>query len=283
MPEVLDGKVFAARVRARLAQEAARDLESRALARPPALAAVLVGDDPASEVYVRGKVKACREAGFASREVRLCASTSEAELRRAVEKVGADDAVDGVLVQLPLPASHAAHRILESIPVAKDVDGFHPMNVGRAATGTGGFLPCTPKGILALLAEHRIDVRGAEVVVVGASNIVGRPMAHLLAVLGATVTVCQKETRDLAAHTRRAEILIVAAGVPGLVRPGMTRDGAVLVDVGVNRVGGGIIGDIDPACWPASRAYTPVPGGIGPMTVAMLLSNTLDAARARRG
>lgn len=279
-PLVLEGRTLARRIRERIRDEV-KELAARG--GTPALAAILVGEDPASEIYVQRKVEACREAGIDSREINLESDTHEDRLREVVRELGANDSIDGILVQLPLPPQILTSRILEEIPPGKDVDGFHPMNVGRAATGTGGFLPCTPKGILALLDHNNIGVHGAEVVVVGASNLVGRPMAHLLAVLGATVTVCQKETRDLAFHTKRAEVLIVAAGVAGLIRPEMISEGVVLVDVGVNRVAGKITGDIDPACYEKARAFTPVPGGIGPMTVAMLLQNTLEAARTRRG
>lgn len=278
-PIRLDGRAVAARIRGELKKDAAA-LAGKKIR--PGLAAILLGNDPASEVYVRRKVEACREIGIDSREHRLPGDASEERLLDLIAELAEDDAVDGILVQLPLPSRIRTVPVIEAIPPEKDVDGFHPTNVGRAATGTGGFLPCTPRGLFALLSAYDISVEGMEAVVVGASNLVGRPTAHLLTVKGATVTICQERTRDLAAHTRRAELLVVAAGSPRLIRPEMTCDGAILVDVGINRVGGKLVGDIDPACFAKSRAYAPVPGGVGPMTVAMLCANTLEAARRRR-
>lgn len=253
----------------------------------PGLAALRVGDDPASELYVTRKMKACEEVGIASRTYVLPESTTEEELLRAIEERNLDPETSGILVQLPLPAHIDTQVVIEAIDPRKDVDGFHPYNVGRVSTGVGGFPSCTPKGIMRLLEEHGLDVRGKDVVLVGASKIVGKPLIGLMLARGATVTVCHIETRDLAAHTRRAEVIVAAAGRAGLVTRDMVAKGAVLVDVGINRVpdassprGFRVVGDIAPAAREHAYAWTPVPGGIGPMTVAMLLENTVLAAEA---
>jgi methylenetetrahydrofolate dehydrogenase (NADP+) / methenyltetrahydrofolate cyclohydrolase len=251
----------------------------------PGLAVILVGDNPASRVYVGNKVKACEECGVHSRSHILPVDTAEAELLRLIAQLNADDAVHGILVQLPLPEHIDVRRVLEAIDVNKDVDGFHLYNVGALATGNTIFPPCTPYGVQLLLETTGIDVAGQNAVIVGASNIVGKPMALMLLQKEATVTVCHAKTRDLAQHTILADILIVAAGRPGLAMPQMVRRGAAVIDVGINRLPDGrIVGDVDfegvkkKASW-----ITPVPGGVGPMTVTMLIKNTLSSAQRRGG
>lgn len=286
----MDGAAVARTIRAEVAAHVAA-LRDRGVV--PGLAVVLVGDDPASAVYVRMKGRACEEAGMHSTTFRLPASTPEAELLARVDALNADRTVHGVLVQMPLPPQIAPRVIMRRIRPDKDVDGFHPVNVGKLHSGeTDGFVPATPLGILELLLRCGIETEGRECVVVGRSNIVGRPMAALLlrnAPGGnATVTVCHSHTRWLAAHTRSADILIVAAGRPGMITGEMIRPGAVVVDVGVNRVpdagapsGYRLVGDVDfESARAAASRITPVPGGVGPMTIALLLRNTLDAARA---
>ncbi len=280
---LIDGKAAAAELRGAVAREAA------ALGVRPALAVVLVGDDPASQVYVRNKTRAVAEAGMAGREHRLAHDTAEAEMLALVASLNDDPEVDGILVQLPLPPQIDPARVVAAIDPAKDVDGFHPENAGRLAAGLPGLVPCTPQGAMHLLAGAGVAVAGAEAVVVGRSAIVGRPMALLLLAAHATVTVAHSRTRDLAAVCRRADIVVAAAGRPGLVRSDWLKPGAAVIDVGINRVardGGGhrLTGDVafDEAVSVAG-AITPVPGGVGPMTVACLLANTLRAACARRG
>ena len=280
---LIDGKAAAAELRGAVAREAA------ALGVRPALAVVLVGDDPASQVYVRNKTRAVAEAGMAGREHRLAHDTAEAEVLALVASLNGDPEVDGILVQLPLPPQIDPARVVAAIDPAKDVDGFHPENAGRLAAGLPGLVPCTPQGAMHLLAGAGVTVAGAEAVVVGRSAIVGRPMALLLLAAHATVTVAHSRTRDLAAACRRADIVVAAAGRPGLVRGDWLKPGAAVIDVGINRVardGGGhrLTGDVafDEAVSVAG-AITPVPGGVGPMTVACLLANTLRAACARRG
>jgi methylenetetrahydrofolate dehydrogenase (NADP+)/methenyltetrahydrofolate cyclohydrolase len=249
----------------------------------PGLAVILVGDNPASRVYVGNKIKACEECGVHSIHVALDADASEAELLQAIARLNADDAVHGILVQLPLPAHIEVRRVLEAIAVHKDVDGFHLYNVGGLVVGNTVFPPCTPYGVQLLLDTTGIDVAGQNVVVVGASNIVGKPLALMLLQREATVTVCHARTRDLAQHTILADILIVAAGKPGLIVPEMVKQGAIVIDVGINRLEDGrIVGDV---CFEAvskkASWITPVPGGVGPMTVTMLIENTLSSAERR--
>ncbi len=253
------------------------------LAYTPALRVVRLGEDPASVSYTRLKDKRARELGLDSRVIALPEGTAQEELLELIARLNADADVDGILVQLPLPAHVDAQAVLEAIDPAKDVDGFHPFNVGRLWSGGRALRPCTPSGILRILDHYGIGLEGKEAVVVGRSNIVGKPLAALLLGRNATVTVAHSRTRDLAAVTRRAEVLVAAVGRPGTITPEMVREGAVLVDVGVNRVGDRLVGDVDPEAWAKSSAYTPVPGGVGPMTVAMLLANTVQAARWRRG
>lgn len=280
--QLIDGKAIAARLRAEVAG-AARELRGRGIA--PTLAVVLVGDDPASAVYVRGKTKAAREVLVDVRDHALPATTSQAELAALVDALNRDPAVDGILVQLPLPAHLDADAIIQSIDPAKDVDGLHPVSLGRLAQGKPAFSPCTPKGCMRLLREVGADLAGARAVVLGRSLLVGKPISLLLANANATVTMCHSRTRDLADEVRRADVVVAAVGRPELVRGEWIREGAVVIDVGINRTEAGkLIGDVEFAGAAArARAITPVPGGVGPMTVACLLENTIEAARARRG
>ncbi len=280
----LDGDAVSRRITAELTRRVA-SLRDRGIV--PGLTAIRIGDDPASELYVARKIRACETIGIASRSVILPGSTTEEDLLGTIRAENEDPATSGILVQLPLPSHIDTQVVLEAIAPSKDVDGFHPFNVGRVATGVGGFSPCTPMGIVRLLDEHGIDVKGRETVVVGASKIVGRPAAGLLLSRLATVTICHVETRDLTAHTRAAEILVVAVGRPGLITREMVSPGVILVDVGTNRVsdsssprGFRVVGDIAPACREEAFAWTPVPGGVGPMTVTMLMENTVVAAEA---
>jgi methylenetetrahydrofolate dehydrogenase (NADP+)/methenyltetrahydrofolate cyclohydrolase len=286
---LIDGTALAAKVRAEVAAEVS---ELRALGVVPGLTVVLVGDDPASAVYVRAKEKASREAGMAGETIRLPAETSQADLLVLVDRLNADPAVHGILVQMPLPKHIDSQAIIHRIRPDKDVDGFHPVNAGRILIGDrDGFAPCTPAGVQRMLVESGVPTRGAECVIVGRSNIVGKPMAALLMQSGvggdATVTVCHSRTRDLAAHTRRADILIAAIGRPRLITADMVKPGAVVIDVGVNRIadatrksGTRLVGDVDfEGVREVASLITPVPGGVGPMTIAMLLANTARAAR----
>ncbi|MBB5687962.1 bifunctional methylenetetrahydrofolate dehydrogenase/methenyltetrahydrofolate cyclohydrolase FolD [Roseomonas alkaliterrae] len=276
---ILDGKAIAARLRAGLAARVA------ALPFRPGLRVVRVGEDPASGVYVRNKDKAAREAGFDSATLHLPASATEAELLATIAVLNADPAVDGILVQLPLPPQIRTEAAIAAVDPAKDVDGFHPLNAGRLAAGQPGLVPCTPRGVMHILAEAGVALRGARALVLGRSQIVGRPMAQLLLGADCTVTIAHSRSRDLAAECRRAEILIAAVGRPGLVRGDWIAPGAVVVDVGINRLPDGrLAGDVAfEEAAAVAGAITPVPGGVGPMTIACLLENTLDAAIARRG
>ncbi|HQQ88345.1 MAG TPA: bifunctional methylenetetrahydrofolate dehydrogenase/methenyltetrahydrofolate cyclohydrolase FolD [Smithellaceae bacterium] len=246
----------------------------------PGLAVILVGDDPASQVYVGRKSKACAEVGFLSREYKLPAETEEKKLLKIIKKLNKDDQIHGILVQLPLPGHISTENIIAAIDPDKDVDGFHPYNVGGLMTGTPLFVPCTPRGIMELIARSGIDLKGKEAVVVGRSNIVGKPMAMLLLAQHATVTMCHSKTGDLPAVTRRADVLIAAVGKPHMIKADMVKEGAVVIDVGVNRLENGkLAGDVDfDNVAPKASFITPVPGGVGPMTIAMLMKNTLDAA-----
>ena len=287
---LIDGKAFAADLRGRVARHVARFVA--ATGRAPGLAVVLVGDDPASQVYVRNKAKQTAEAGMASFEHRLDAATPEADLLALVAALNADPAVDGILVQLPLPPHIDERLVLAAIDPAKDVDGFHVINAGRLATGQEALVPCTPLGCLMLLRDVLGDLSGAEAVVVGRSNIVGKPMAQLLLGESCTVTVAHSRTRELPAVTRRADILIAAVGRAEMVRGDWIKPGATVIDVGINRVpapekGEGktrLVGDVCFAeALEVAGAITPVPGGVGPMTIACLLRNTLVAAHRRVG
>lgn len=282
---VIDGAGIAAEVKADVAKKVA---ELRARGVTPCLAVILVGENPASVSYVTGKQKALAEAGMADRSVRLPADTSEAELLALIDTLNKDSSVHGILVQLPLPKHIDEEKVVMAISPAKDVDGFHPVSVGNLMIGTKGFLPCTPHGILVLLERMRIRTDGAHVVVVGRSNIVGKPVAVLLTrrKYNATVTICHTGTKDLASFTRQADIIIAAAGHPKTISADMVRPGAVVIDVGVNRIpdstkksGFHLEGDVDFAAVKEVASYiTPVPKGVGPMTIAMLIWNTLEAA-----
>jgi methylenetetrahydrofolate dehydrogenase (NADP+) / methenyltetrahydrofolate cyclohydrolase len=283
---LIDGKAHAAALRAAVAASAAEVKAKHGVV--PGLAAVLVGDDPASDVYVRSKGKASKEAGLNSFEHRLPASTSEAELLALVAKLNADDAVDGILVQLPLPKQIDPQRVIDALDPAKDVDGFHPINVARLWSGGDAMVPCTPYGCLLMLRATLGSLAGAEAVVIGRSNIVGKPMAALLLAEHCTVTVAHSRTRDLAAVARRADILVAATGRAEMVKRAWIKPGATVIDVGINRVPGDagkskLVGDVAFAeAAEVAGAITPVPGGVGPMTIACLLRNTLVAACRRR-
>ncbi|MFP4639269.1 MAG: bifunctional methylenetetrahydrofolate dehydrogenase/methenyltetrahydrofolate cyclohydrolase FolD [Guyparkeria sp.] len=280
---LLDGRAVGATVRAGLAETIAAHTESGH--RSPGLAVVQVGGDPASSVYVANKRKACAKLGIASYSHDLDESVTQAELDALVDELNADERVDGILVQLPLPEHLSADSIIDRIDPDKDVDGFHPANIGRLAIRRPGLRPCTPYGVMRLLEETGRDLHGLEAVVVGASNIVGRPMALELLLAGATVTVCHRFTDDLAAHVRRADLVVVAAGKPGLVKGEWIRDGAIVIDVGIHRrEDGSLHGDVDfEAAAERAGFITPVPGGVGPMTIAMLMHNTVTSWARRLG
>jgi methylenetetrahydrofolate dehydrogenase (NADP+)/methenyltetrahydrofolate cyclohydrolase len=275
---VIDGKAVAAALRARVATRVA------GLPFQPGLAVVLVGDDPASAVYVRSKDRAAREAGIAAHTLRLPADTTEAALLAEIGRLNADASVDGILVQLPLPAHIRGQAVIEAIDPAKDVDGFHPLNSGHLAEGRPTLVPCTPAGVMKLLAAADISLAGARALVIGRSGIVGRPVAALLLTANATVTVAHSRTRDLPAECRRADVVVAAIGRPEFVRGDWIAPGAAVIDVGINRLADGrLVGDVDYAdCAERAGAITPVPGGVGPMTIACLMENTLMAALARR-
>jgi methylenetetrahydrofolate dehydrogenase (NADP+)/methenyltetrahydrofolate cyclohydrolase len=277
---IIDGKAVGAAVRERVRAEVAAMVAEGG--KTPGLATVLVGDDPASEIYVRKKREACEEAGIRSLHHGLSASTTENELLELVGALGLDDDVDGILVQLPLPAQIDPDRIVAAIDPAKDVDGLTPTNAGLLAHGMPGLVSCTPTGVIELLRHEGVELEGAEAVVVGRSKLVGVPVARLLLAANATVTVAHSRTRDLDAVCRRADVLVAAVGVPHLLGAAAIKPGAVVIDVGVNRTDDGLRGDVDfEAAAEIAAAITPVPGGVGPMTIAMLLVNTLAAARAR--
>jgi len=284
---IIDGKARAAALRQDVAAGVLRFRE--ATGRVPGLAVVLVGEDPASSVYVRSKARATGEAGMLGFEHRLPADTDTATLLALVERLNADPRVDGILVQLPLPPQCDAQAVIEAIDPDKDVDGFHPVNAGRLATGLPGFVPCTPYGCLLLLRDLHPTLSGMEAVVIGRSNIVGKPMAALLTAESCTVTVAHSRTRDLAGHVRRADIVVAAVGIPGLVRGDWVKPGASVIDVGINRIakedgGTGLVGDVAfDETRQVAGAITPVPGGVGPMTIACLLRNTLVSAGRRDG
>lgn len=280
--DIIDGKAFAAGLRARVGEVAA-SFETAA-GRKAGLAVVLVGEDPASAVYVRSKGKATVAANMASFEHRLPADTDQETLVALVDRLNADATVDGILVQLPLPGHLDEQAVLLRISPDKDVDGFHPVNAGRLATGMDGFVPCTPLGCLMLLKDQLGDLSGKDAVVIGRSNIVGKPMAALLTAASCTVTLAHSRTRDLPGHVARADIVVAAVGRPNFVKGEWLKPGATVIDVGINRVDGALVGDVefDSAASVAS-AITPVPGGVGPMTIACLLRNTLVAAHRRTG
>jgi methylenetetrahydrofolate dehydrogenase (NADP+)/methenyltetrahydrofolate cyclohydrolase len=278
--KVIDGKAIAAQVRAEVKIEV--DAWVAAGNPRPGLATVLVGDDPASAVYVGGKQKACAEVGLEGFDHRLPADAPEEDVRRLLSQLAADSRVSGILLQLPTPPHIDGPGLTELIPAAKDVDGLTPLSAGLLAKGRPGLRPCTPSGVMELLRRHDVDLSGAEAVVVGRSDLVGKPLAALLLAANATVTVCHSRTRDLAEVCRRADVLVAAVGRARMVQGDWVKPGAAVIDVGINRTDDGLVGDVDyePA---AERAglITPVPGGVGPMTIAMLLRNTLEAARAQ--
>ncbi len=302
--KVLDGREIAGQIRGEVAAEVRRLAEAGAV---PRLDAVLVGDDPASKVYVGSKARTLEELGMASRTHRLEPSASQAELERLVDRLNDDPAVDGILIQLPLPEGLDSGALLNRVDPAKDVDGFHPYNIGLLQIGHPHLVPCTPAGIMEMLRREQIEIEGRRAVVVGRSDIVGKPMAAMLLHANATVTICHSRTRELAAVTRQAEILIAAAGVPALIGPEHVAEGAVVVDVGMHRLtdaaaverlyggnrkkmgafgrrGSVLTGDVDfMRVAPTAGRITPVPGGVGPLTIAMLMANTLRAAQSRRG
>ncbi|MBJ6122616.1 bifunctional methylenetetrahydrofolate dehydrogenase/methenyltetrahydrofolate cyclohydrolase FolD [Sphingomonas mollis] len=279
---IIDGKAHAARLRATIATHVAAFREQAG--RAPGLAVVLVGEDPASSVYVKSKGRATREAGMESIEHRLPADTDDATLLALVETLNADPAVDGILVQLPLPKHLDTQAVLLAIDPDKDVDGFHPVNAGRLATGMPGFVPCTPLGCVMLLKSVLPDLTGLDAVVVGRSNIVGKPMAQLLIAESCTVTVAHSRTRDLPARVRQADIVVAAVGIANFIEGDWIKPGATVIDVGINRTEAGLVGDVDFAeAVEVAGAITPVPGGVGPMTIACLLRNTYVSACRRDG
>ncbi len=278
MAVIMDGKLTAAKVRARIAKETEELVQKNGVR--PGLAVILVGEDPASQVYVRNKKKGCAEVGFDSREYTLPADTDRETLLALIRKLNADLAVHGILVQLPLPRHLDEKEVIETIAPEKDVDAFSYGNVGRIVTGDFDFVPCTPAGIMELLREYDVEIDGKRAVVIGRSNIVGKPMGLLLLHKNATVTLCHSHTRDLAAVCREADILVSAVGKAGFVTADMVKEGAAVVDVGMNRTEQGLVGDVDfTAVEPKAGKITPVPGGVGPMTITMLLQNTLTAAK----
>jgi methylenetetrahydrofolate dehydrogenase (NADP+)/methenyltetrahydrofolate cyclohydrolase len=273
---IIDGKAIAARVREQVA-DSVKELGH------VGLATILVGDDPASDIYIRRKHEAATEVGIEADDLRLPAETSEEELLDVVASLNADDDVDGILVQLPLPSQIHEPRVIQAVSPVKDVDGFHPVNAGLLYLGTPGHVPATPLGIMELLAASSIAVAGSRAVVIGRSAIVGKPAAHLLLQANATVTICHSRTVELGRHTLDADILVAAVGVPALVSPDMVGSGATVIDVGMNRTDAGLVGDVDPGVLDVAGHMTPVPGGVGPMTIALLLRNAVRAARFRRG
>ncbi len=283
MANIIDGKAVSAKVKEEIAKETAAIKAKYGIS--IGLAVVIVGDDPASRIYVNNKKKACETVGFTSYEYALSADTTQEELLQLIDKLNKDDNVNGILVQLPLPKHLDEKAVINSISPEKDVDAFHPVNVGKIMIGEYSFLPCTPAGIMELIASTGVDIKGKECVVVGRSNIVGKPMSMLLLHKSGTVTICHSKTNDLAEHCRKADILVVAVGVPKLVTGDMIKDDAVVIDVGMNRLENGkLCGDVDfDSAKEKASFITPVPGGVGPMTIAMLMKNTLTAAKIKQG
>jgi len=303
MARILDGVAIAAAIKQDVAEEV-KQLAAQGI--KPGLAVVLVGNNPASELYVRSKVQTCAELGFFSELITPPADISTDGMLKLIAELNSRDEIDGILIQLPLPAQCDAKLLLDAIDPAKDVDGFHPINAGRLQSGRPALAPCTPAGVIEILKRSGIAISGQNAVVVGRSDIVGKPAAMLLLHENATVTICHSKTRDLAAVTREADILVAAIGRPGFITPEMVKPGATIIDVGINRVsdraefekffagnekreaafakrGSVVLGDVHPAAFESASAYTPVPGGVGPLTIAMLMQNTLKAARMRRG
>ena len=279
MAELISGKVVSASVREEIKREVEELKDKKSIV--PGLAVILVGDDPASAVYVRNKHKGCLETGIRSYQIELPTDTSEEELLSKIDELNADSNVHGILVQLPLPKHISEQKVIDRISPKKDVDAFHPQNVGKIMLGTYEFLPCTPAGVMELLKYYNVSIEGKECVVLGRSNIVGKPMAHLLLAKNGTVTVCHSKTKKLGDVTRRADILVVAIGKAKFVGADMIKPGAVVIDVGINRgEDGKLCGDVDfDAVSDVASMITPVPGGVGPMTITMLLKNTLTAAK----
>lgn len=278
--QLLDGKALSEKIKQELKNES-EILTQKGIT--PCLAVILVGDDPASQTYVNSKEKSCQSAGIASIVKRLPSSTSEKELLQIIDTLNNDTTVDGILVQLPVPKHIDSTKIIEAIDPKKDVDGFHPFNVGRLMAGLDGFVPCTPFGVMKLLEAYNINVRGMDTCVIGASNIVGKPMMNLLLNASATVEICRSSTKNLKEHTLRADLIVVGVGKINLLTADMVKEGAIVIDVGINRNSEGkIVGDVDFANVAPKCAYiTPVPGGVGPMTIAMLLANTVKSAKQR--
>ena len=272
----MDGKALAERIRGEIAEEV-RELGEIGLA------TVLVGDDPASDIYIRLKHKAAAEVGINAKDIRLASQTTEEELLEQVAQLNADDSIDGLLVQLPLPDHIDEARVIRAIDPAKDVDGLHPLNFGQLVLGRPAHVGATPVGVMRLLEEYDVPVEGARAVVVGRSDIVGKPAALLLLHASATVTVCHSRTKDLGAVTREADVLVVAVGRANVIGPDDVKEGATVIDVGMNRGDDGVVGDVDPATAERAGLITPVPGGVGPMTIAMLLASAVKAAKYRRG
>ena len=279
--QLIDGKALSQKVQESVAKEVETLKQEKNIV--PGLAVILVGDDPASHAYVNMKAKACEKVGFYSITHNMPDTISQDEIIATIEMINANPRIDGILVQLPLPKHIDTDKILEVIDPKKDVDGFHAYNVGRLVTGLDTFVPCTPLGVMKMFEEYNIDLEGKDVCVVGASNIVGKPMASLLLNANATVTVTHIFTKDLKAHTSKADIVVVGVGVPGLIKEDMVKEGAIVIDIGINRLENGkLVGDVDFENVSKKCSYiTPVPGGVGPMTIAMLLSNTLKSAKAR--
>jgi len=279
--KIIDGKAVSAEVRGELARQ--REEFEQKYGIKPGLAVVIVGEDPASKVYVRNKKRACDELGFHSEVYELPADTEQAELNALIDRLNKDENIDGILVQLPLPRHLDEGAVIKRIDPEKDVDAFANENVGKIMIGDPDFLPCTPAGVMVLLERSGIDISGKECVVVGRSNIVGKPMAMLLLAKNGTVTLCHSRTKDLAFHTRRADILVAAIGKPKFIGADMVKEGAVVIDVGINRLeDGSLAGDVDFAAVEPKASYiTPVPGGVGPMTITMLMQNTLNSAKKR--
>ncbi|WP_430232332.1 bifunctional methylenetetrahydrofolate dehydrogenase/methenyltetrahydrofolate cyclohydrolase FolD [Nitrosomonas communis] len=279
--DIIDGNTIARKIRAEL-KIRAENLAKEGI--QPGLAVILVGDDPASGIYVRNKAKACRESGIRSEVYNFPGKTSQETVLQQIHALNANPEIHGILVQLPLPRHFESHRIIAAIAIEKDVDGFHPCNVGALVTGNALFFPCTPYGVMMMLKEHEVLIEGQHAVVVGRSNIVGKPMSLMLLEKGATVTICSSKTRNLAEHTRNADILVVATGKPRMIMAEMVKSGATIIDVGINRMEDGTLcGDVDFMSIKEKAGYiTPVPGGVGPMTITMLMSNTIEAAERAR-
>jgi len=279
--QLIDGKALANKVQTSVAEEVEKLKQEKNIV--PGLAVILVGDDPASHAYVNMKAKACEKVGFYSITHNMPDTISQDEIIATIEMINANPRIDGILVQLPLPKHIDTDKILEVIDPKKDVDGFHAYNVGRLVSGLESFIPCTPLGVMKMFEEYEIDLEGKDVCVVGASNIVGKPMASLLLNANATVTVTHIYTKDLKAHTSKADIVVVGVGVPGLIKEDMVKEGAIVIDIGINRLENGkLVGDVDFEPVSKKCSYiTPVPGGVGPMTIAMLLANTLKSAKQR--